>query len=90
MMEFNARKLIKKGKIDMDCRVHFTSFWPEYDGLKGQINTDTYLSANEVIERYEREKEGINSSCDRKDANIEHYYDLLQLASDVQWYCGLE
>ena len=56
------------------------------------INTDKQLSFTDLLEIYERNRDGVNSFAET-DKNINFgkpdYYDFLNLASDLLAYCGL-
>lgn len=105
MMEFNSKKLAKNGKLDKDCYVRFTATsgylaWNN-DGklLPPQLRkTDAYIldvsyNFNDLINMYYQNKKGIDSCCDyencKPDFENPNEYDMLNLASDINCYCGL-
>ncbi len=94
MMDYKARELVTKGKLNPDVSVRFFAHVPpyveeRYVGYPITLVTDAYLSANDVWELYLHDKEGIDS-C----AGLSHEFptcpgSLLSLASDVDCYRGL-
>ena len=104
MMEFKKRELITKGKLNRDVWVTFlaTGGYVTHDenGYPLEIGTKMWLEVghtfNSLMELYEQYKESIDSMCgysteDRqRELADPNEYDMLNLASDINAYCGLE
>jgi len=103
MMEFNKNKLIKKGKLVQDCDVNFKATLgylshdengkPLYPSESNNYQLNVSMCWNDVCEIYKDKKAAIDSFAETdKHINFDNptEYDLLNLASDVNSYCGLE
>lgn len=94
MMDYKARELMTKGKLNPDVDVYFLAHVPpyveeRYVGIPITLSTDKWLSANDVWELYLTDKESIDKCC-----GLSHDFptcpgSLLSLASDVDCYRGL-
>ena len=88
MIQFDARKKFNRTK---EYRIF--NYYPEYcEGLNNEINTDTFCSFDELVEKYNKDKQSIDSFAETNQyVNFEtpDYYDFLNLASDLLAYCGL-
>lgn len=89
-------KFDKKEPFNTNESYNVFSYMPEYalqEGEKTYKTVDTYVSFNELIEVYNRDKDSINSFADTE-SNIDFInptiYDLLNLASDINSYKGLD
>ena len=87
MMEYNP-----SDSFDRTVEYRVLRCLPEYDNLAGELETDKYITFDELIELYEQEKEGIDSYSETHiHVNFENpdYGDFLNLADDVAGYMGL-
>ena len=105
MMEYTKNKLFKKGVLQKDVYVRFTATggylaWNANGKLlpPQMRKTDAYildvsLCWDDLIEIYEYNKKGIDSLCDyehcKPNFDSPSEYDMLNLASDIHRYCGL-
>ena len=106
VMEFKKRELIKKGKLDKDCEVTLSVSNPMAwtDSGKPLIDSGydlwvlppTTFSWNDLVALIDNPVSlySVASGCDWKNCtpNFDDptEYDLLNLASDIQWAIGLE
>ncbi len=94
MMDYKARELMTKGKLNPDVEVRFFAHVPDYceERYVGQpisLITDVNRTANEVWQRYLDSKAEID-----KCAGLEHEFptcagSLLSLANDIDHYKGI-
>lgn len=87
MMEYDARK-----KFDRTKEYRTFCHFPVYTHLEG-FRTNSFYSFDELVKIYEKDKEGLNSSSETdKSVNFDNpdYHDFLNLASDIQFYRGLD
>jgi len=92
VMDYPVHEL-RKEPHETDCR--FTKSWPDYarEEVIGKkiIYLDVYLNWDDLWEMYQEHKEGIDSFVGDSynyDDCVEPYK-LLNLASDIDAYCGL-
>ena len=95
MIKFDARK-----KFDINTCYDIFSYYPDYiiKESNGQITkneklTDTCASFADLTETYNRYKKELDDFAETNEAvNFEDptIYDLLNLASDISSYCGLD
>jgi hypothetical protein len=100
IMDFKKRELFIKGEFQKDVNVRFFKHYPDYvlkdiygtENPVGEVTImmDIDLSAEDVWESYQQDKESIDS-C----AGLSHEFptcegSLLSLASDIEGYKGLE
>ena len=106
IMEYTKNKLFKKGILQKDVYVRFTATsgylaWNDNGKLlPPQLRkADAYilnvgLCWDDLIEIYEYNKKGIDSLCDyehcKPNFDSPSEYDMLNLASDIHSYCGLD
>lgn len=102
MMDFNRNKLFKKGVLQKEQCVRFkaTAGYLTHDengkplDIGTKLYVDSVLSWNDLMEIFERYKDEITSFADYANCNPNfenpNEYDLLNLASDINSYCGLE
>jgi len=100
MMDFKKRELFTGGKINEDCFVQFLAHTPDYILRKmygtenpvgeKRIMLDVYHSVESLWELYTENKEGIDgcSGMSHDKPTCEHL--MLNLACDINSYCGLE
>jgi hypothetical protein len=89
MMEYD-----KRIPFNLDTEYRFFNYNPSYDSeeYRGRINNDIDLSFTDILERYNEDKEAINSCCETMNhINFDNptYVDALNLASDLCSYQGL-
>lgn len=101
VMEYKKRELFSgrgKDKIfNKDCAVRFLRHLPEYQRTEltrfptNSLFLDIDLSAEDVWEMYLRDKESIDETCGVEGGYSfpTDEYELLNLASDVDMYRGL-
>ena len=105
VMDFKKRELIKKGVFDKDCQVTLSVSNPEAwnDAGKPMIGENRYLWSLEPIDYSWNDlmyfldnparRAGIANCCDWKNCSPNfdnpNVFDLLHLASDIYFYCGL-
>lgn len=103
MMEYKVKELTPKSGFNADANVTFLAHIPDY--ILEQMRKDgnwkigdyrmilkVSLSANDVWEKYQNNKAGVDSICGY-DEPWSFPFDassLLNLASDVNSYCGLD
>ena len=89
MIQYDARK-----RFNQDAYYRIFDYYPEYcEGVAGNIMHDTEYTFNELVERYDSQKKGLDSFAEtHKYVNFDNpnYWDFLNLASDLLAYCGLE
>lgn len=100
MMEYKKRELISKGVLNPNTAVRFFAHYPDYclEEIYGTPNpvgiktilTDIDLSANDVWGLYLEDKESIDSFCGLSHEFPTCEFSLLNLASDVKSYKGLD
>ena len=103
VIEFSVRELYPNGRkngIDKDCPVNCTKSYPDYIRKEmgwsvgdSMMMLDEDYSWNDLLEIYLRHKDGIDSmiGASYDVENIEPTeWDILNLASDIDSYCGLE
>jgi len=100
IMEYKARDLVKHGKFQPDCECRFIQHFPDY--VKSELGwrpgdpslaVDIELSANDLWGMYTQDVEiyeGINSFIGESHNFPLSEYMLLQLASDINSYVGLD
>lgn len=105
MMEFNKNKLIKKGKLDKDRYVNFTATsgylaWnnngkllpPQMRKCEAYI-LNVSCTFNDLLDMFKQNEKGISNFADyehcKPDFENPTEYDMLNLASDIYSYCGL-
>jgi len=92
VMDYPVYKL-RKDPIETDCR--FTRSLPEYvrESIPGTkiIYIDTYLNWNDLWKMYQENKKGIDSMIGEsyRYNDCEEPYKILNLAMDIDMYCGL-
>lgn len=98
MAEYKVRELYPGGVFDPDAPIRLYAHLPDY--LKKEmcwrvgdksLMLEVWLSANDVWEMYQSNKEEVDSltgCC--MDTFPDSAYSVLQLASDINAYCGLE
>ena len=103
VIEFAVRELYPNGRkngIDKDCLVNCTKSYPDYIRKEQGwgvgdpvIMLDVDYSWNDLMELYLKHKKGIDSligaSYDVETIEPTEY-DILNLASDIDAYCGLD
>ena len=93
VMDYPVHKF-KKDPTTTDCR--FTTSWPDYlrDGRVGEkvILLDMWLNWEDLWEMYIDSQKGIDSMIggNHKETDSPEPFDLLNLASDLNAYCGME
>jgi hypothetical protein len=103
VIEFAVRELYPNGRkngIDKEHCVNFTKSYPDYIRKEmgwspgdSMILLDVDYSWNDLIEIYQKHKKGIDSmiGASYDVENIEPTeYDILNLGSDIDAYCGLD
>ena len=100
ILEFKKRELYVKGQFNPKCDVRFIRHYPEYikDEMVGNYTSrvgiplmvDTSISAQDAYEQYQRHASSIDSFCGTEPRTVpSDEYELLNLASDIDQYCGL-
>jgi len=99
-MDFKVRELFPNGRKNCIDSAAFVNFYRSDGGAMGLGISgitkiiDLNLSLSYLLEMYEQEKEGIDSMCGYDSDNprppIVTEYDMLHLASDIDFYCGLD
>jgi hypothetical protein len=94
MVQYDARK-----KFDINTEYRVFAYYPEYsiedsEGGIGdnELAIDTYASFSELLGIYNKYKSELNSFAETdKAVNFDNpnYRDFLNLASDINSYCGL-
>lgn len=83
--------------FDPETPYNVYAFYPDYIREEFNISDetkmlDTFISFNALLEIYDRHKEGVNSFAETDETvNFKNpgIYDLLNLASDLNAYCGI-
>lgn len=100
ILEYKKRDLYNKGQFNTNGIARFIRHYPDY--IKAEmvkhsgsivdmrLMVDTTISANEVFEQYKHHQSGIDSFTGEKDRTVPaNEYELLNLAADLDQYCGL-
>lgn len=99
MMEYKVKELTPKSGFNADANVRFISYIPDYllkemghtDNLDGSpLLLDVTLNTIDVWELYQDSKSDIDEFCDEDHKFTTTPSDLLNLASAVNSYCGLD
>jgi len=88
MLKFDGRK-----KFTKKSRVNVFAYYPHYCNLPNELILDTIVTFAELEEIYNAKKAELDRFAETNEAvNFENptIYDLLNLASDINAYCGLE
>ena len=98
MIEFDRSKLFPDGKtLDKECYVKAIFPTPKYIleemniAENNHVHKNINVTWNEAYEIYLDKKEDIDSFCGQSlSTNNPHEYDLVNLISTVDSYCGIE
>lgn len=90
MLEYNGRKRFSPSEY-----YRYFNHWPEYvnpELVGSEIQTDTRISWNDLIDIYNRNKQALDSFADDLPVLTTKpgYYNLLHLADTINAYQGLD